>query len=192
MESFGVAALYTNVSNDVATQAAHELLIENVESIGVLGKIVYGSYPNVLKTMKRSTLISPCAIQRDYRFSATKGHLSLCAGCNVKMRSVYVPDPPFPPNTHRLAHLTPVILTPTPSLAPVDCAELTQSESANSEQNGDVNRETPPMDEDVDENDLVVCGAVLLNKLLTNLSSSVEKAELFFGDPDNFHKRERS
>ncbi|KAJ1360882.1 hypothetical protein KIN20_019980 [Parelaphostrongylus tenuis] len=32
-------------------------------------------------------------IQRNYRFTATKDHLSLCAGCNVKMRSSYVPDP---------------------------------------------------------------------------------------------------
>ncbi|KAJ1362806.1 hypothetical protein KIN20_022487 [Parelaphostrongylus tenuis] len=119
-------------------------------------------------------------IQRNHIFSATKDHLGLCAGCNAKMRSAYTPDPALPFNTCRLAHLTPAIPTSTPSSAPVECAELTQSESANSEQNGDVISETPPMDEDVDENDLMACGADL-NQLSTNLSSTTEKAELPLG-----------
>ncbi|KAJ1360879.1 hypothetical protein KIN20_019977 [Parelaphostrongylus tenuis] len=47
------------------------------------------------------------------------------------------------------------------------------------------------MDEDVDENDLVVCGAFLLNKLPTNLSSSEEKAKLSFGDSPIISIREK-
>ncbi|KAJ1356250.1 hypothetical protein KIN20_013925 [Parelaphostrongylus tenuis] len=119
-------------------------------------------------------------IQRNYRFSATKDHLSLCAGCNAEMRSAYTPHPAFPLNTCRIAHLTPAIPTSTPSSSPVECADLTQSKSANSEQNGDVNIETPPMDEDVDENDLMACGADL-NQLSTNLLATTEKAELPLG-----------
>ncbi|KAJ1349241.1 hypothetical protein KIN20_004717 [Parelaphostrongylus tenuis] len=57
------------------------------------------------------------------------------------MRSTYTLDPALPLNKRRIAHHAPAIPTSTSSSAPVKCAELTRSQSAYSEQNGDVNSE---------------------------------------------------
>ncbi|KAK6047127.1 hypothetical protein COOONC_15370 [Cooperia oncophora] len=128
--------------------------------------------------------IMNCLLEKSIKFTVSKDRRSLCDTCSAKDDSLQLPTS---------TSVTPLVPTSTPSSVSLEQIEAyPRSESVDSEvkpksedYSATFSDAVTPMNDDMDETDLVACGSELLQQVSANFSSYQER-------PKNFTDNEMS